>query len=154
MLIRRLLVPVDFSDRSRSSLQYAFQLAELARAEVDLLHVVSGPGMARAVVDAYVGRPMPQSSPSDVATAHQDLQDLINICARRGIVPRVVVEAGDVASTIVGIASEAPADLIVLATRGHRGIGELILGSVAHAVITTASCPVVTLGEAVTRWLR
>ncbi len=154
MMMRRLLVPVDFSERSRAQLDYAFALAELTKLDVDVLHVIAGPSPTRAAVDAYVGRPMPHVSRLDESTAYQELGDLVDICLRRGIVPRLLVEAGDVASAIVRVAAEAPADLIVLATRGHRGVAELLLGSVAHAVITTAGCPVVTLGEAATRGTR
>jgi nucleotide-binding universal stress UspA family protein len=62
-------------------------------------------------------------------------------------VPCLHVEVGDPAATVVRLAAELPADLVVVATRGHRGAAELLLGSVAHRIITTARCPVVTLGE-------
>jgi nucleotide-binding universal stress UspA family protein len=154
MLIRRLLVPVDLSDRSRPLLDYAFQLAELIQANVDVVHVVPGPGMAHAALDAYAGLPMPRPSPHDLSAAYQNLGDLVDRCRCRGAVPRLLVEAGDVASAIVRVAAEAPSDLIVLATRGHRGVAELLLGSVAHAVIASAGCPVVTLGEPALRGVR
>lgn len=152
--MRRLLVPVDFSERSRPQLDYAFALAELTHVEVDVLHVIAGPSTTRAAVDAFVGRPLPHVSRLDESTAYQQLGELVDGCHRSGIVPQVLVEAGDVATAIVRVAAEAPADLVVLSTRGHRGVAELLLGSVAHAVITTAGCPVVTIGEAARRWTR
>jgi universal stress protein A len=145
MFIRRILVPVDFSPRSHTALDYAFGLAALAGADVDVVHAVPGPGQVRSAVDAYLGRPMPHASPLEMALAHESLQDLIEIVDRRGIVPHLHVESGDAASAIVRAAVETPADLIVMGTRGHRGFGEMLLGSVAHKVITCAPCPVVTL---------
>src|ERR1700753_4193528 len=116
MLMRRLLVPVDFSERSRPQLDYAFALAEVTHVDVDVLHVIAGPTTARAAIDAYVGRPMPHASWLDESTAYQKLGDLMDTCLRRGIVPRLLVETGDVATAIVRVAAEAPADLVVLAT--------------------------------------
>jgi nucleotide-binding universal stress UspA family protein len=147
MLMRRILVPVDFSPRSRAAVDYAFHLAALAGAEVDVVHVVAGPGKARSAVDAYLGRPMPHAAPSDVAEARARLHAFVDGTARCGIVPHLVVETGDVASAIVRLAAQLPADLVVLGTRGHRGFAELLLGSVAHKVITCAGCPVVTLPQ-------
>jgi universal stress protein A len=146
MLMRRVLVPVDFSPRSRAALDYAFRLAELAQAEVEVLHVVPAPGQTRAAVDVMLGRAIPHASPLEVFDARQRLQELIAGCDRRGLVPRLRVEAGDAAATIVRVGAELPADAIVIGTRGHRGLSELFLGSVAHRVITCATCPVVTLG--------
>jgi nucleotide-binding universal stress UspA family protein len=151
MLIRRILVPIDFSDRDRPALDYAFRLAELAGAAVEVLHVVPGPGMTRAAVEVYLGRPLSHASPHDIALARTRLGELVDGCARRGIAPTLTVESGDAASAIVRRAAEAPADLILLGTRGHRGAAELLLGSVAHKVITTAGCPVVTLGDGAMR---
>src|SRR5689334_1262732 len=127
MTIRRILVPIDFSPRSRAALDYAFLLGEMSGAAVDVLHVVAGPGKTRAAVDALLQRPMPHTSPDELASARQELQLAVDGCARRGIVPRLIVETGDAASGIVRYAAEAPADLIVLATRGHRGVAEMLL---------------------------
>src|SRR4051812_33358203 len=136
MLIRRILVPIDFSGRSTAALDYAFALATLAGAGVDVLHVVAGPGATRAAVDVFFGRPISHTSSQELSLARQGLQQVVDASARQAIVPTLNVETGDVASGIVRFAAEAPADLIVLATRGHRGAAELILGSVAHKVIT------------------
>jgi nucleotide-binding universal stress UspA family protein len=150
MFIRRVLVPVAFSPRARAALDYGCRLAELTDATVDALHVVPPPNAARVALDAYLGRPIPHASTLDVLLAHERLHDLMGACERRGIVPVLHVEAGDVAATIVRVAVELPADVVVMTTRGPGGVAERLLGTVAHRVITCAPCPVVTLaGDAV-----
>lgn len=147
MFVRRLLVAVDFTPRSQRALDWAFGMAASQGAEVDVVHVVPGPGQLRSAVDGYLGRPLPHASPSSVAEAREELRQLVETVAHRGIAPRLIVESGDAAAVIVRTAVESAADLIVMATRGHRGMAEVMLGSVAHNVIACASCPVVTMAR-------
>jgi nucleotide-binding universal stress UspA family protein len=147
MLIRRVLVPVDFSPRSRPALEYASALAELANAAIDLLHVVPAPSAMRIATDVWLGHDAPRPSERDVVQAREHLQQLVDSCDRRGAVLVLHVAAGDAAATIVRLAAELPADLIVIATRSRHGLEELALGSVAQRVIACASCPVVALGR-------
>src|SRR5205814_2627344 len=54
-------------------------------------------------------------------------------------------EEGDAAGTILRVARELPADLIVMGTHGRTGLGRLLMGSVAEQVVRKASCPVMTV---------
>ncbi len=59
----------------------------------------------------------------------------------------VTVATGDAVSKIVEAAEEQKTDLIVMSTRGHRGLTRLLLGSVAEKVVRLAPCPVLTFPE-------
>lgn len=50
---------------------------------------------------------------------------------------------GDPAKCILDMAKHVLADVIVMGSRGHTAIGELILGSVAHKVTMKADIPVI-----------
>jgi len=147
MMVRRLLAPIDFSPRSLAALRYAFELAALVGAEVDVLHVVPGPSEMRSRLDGYLGLPMPHASPESLAEARAQLERVVETTPHGNVRVRLAVESGDAATAIVRLVVETPIDLIVMATRGHRGMAELVLGSVAHKVITCARCPVVTLSD-------
>lgn len=54
----------------------------------------------------------------------------------------VVADDITVAATLVRIAQERDAGVIVVGSHGHSGITELLLGSTAREVIKQAACPV------------
>lgn len=145
MLVRRLLVPVDLSERSARALAYACELATTTGAAVDVLYVVPGPGQLRSAIDGYLGRPLPHAGGDELARARVELEELVRRVAPPATAPRAIVDSGDAAAVIVRTAAETPSDLIVMATRGHRGVGEVLFGSVTHKVVTCARCPVLTL---------
>jgi nucleotide-binding universal stress UspA family protein len=63
--------------------------------------------------------------------------------------PQVVVEIGPVADRILGIANELLADIIVMGVRGAGAFAQTAshFGSIAHKVVSLATCPVVTIGD-------
>ena len=52
---------------------------------------------------------------------------------------------GEAASEIVRVAKERKVDLIVIASHGRTGLGRILFGSTAEAVVRHASCPVLVV---------
>src|ERR1043165_10247979 len=52
---------------------------------------------------------------------------------------------GDAAAEIVRVAAESEADLIVISSHGRTGLGRMIFGSTAEAVVRHAGCPVLVV---------
>jgi nucleotide-binding universal stress UspA family protein len=50
---------------------------------------------------------------------------------------------GDAADIVTGVARELEAAFVVIGSHGRRGLRSAVLGSVSHAVATSAPCPVV-----------
>jgi nucleotide-binding universal stress UspA family protein len=148
MQVTRMLVPVDFSARSRAALRYAVEMARTTCAEIEVLHVVHPPNALHVAFDAYVGRPLPHASAVEVADAREQMDNLVSSVDHEGVSVHQRVEAGDPAATIARIAAEGAHDLILLGTHGRIGLAELVYGSVAKRLITCAPCPVVTLRAA------
>ena len=59
-----------------------------------------------------------------------------------------VIVHGEAAAEIVRVAKEKNADLIVLSSHGRTGIGRILFGSTAEAVVRHASCPVLVVKPA------
>jgi nucleotide-binding universal stress UspA family protein len=54
-------------------------------------------------------------------------------------------EEGDPDTTILNVAQEIRADMIVMGTHGRRGPKRVLMGSVAEQVVRGATCPVLTV---------
>ncbi len=138
--IRRILVPVDFSDVSHRAIQHAKELAMTYGARLDLLHVVE----EIALPAAYGMEPVNLVIPEVVENSERALADM----AREEIgYEHIVVHAltGYAVSTILDFADENEIDLMVIATHGRTGIDRVLMGSVAEKVVRRAPCPVFTV---------
>jgi nucleotide-binding universal stress UspA family protein len=138
--LEKILLPVDFSDRSIAAAQYAKVLACRFRSEVTMLHVlgpfdyVLGGLEAGTPPEWYYGR-------RDEARMRLDkfLADEFRTLAVR----RMILE-GDPATEIVKLAHSEGMKLIVLPTHGYGPFRRFILGSVTAKVLHDADCPVLT----------
>ena len=135
--LKKILVPIDFSQCSKKALQYAIPFAEQFGAELVLLHMVQHyPQLTDAL-------PAPVESPEDDEKELEVLRSSIGDTVRS----RAVVRMGDARIGIVGAAEEFGIDLIILSTHGRTGLDRVLLGSTAEKVVRHAHCPVLIVRE-------
>lgn len=131
---RRIVVGVDGSLPSKAALAWAVNEAALTGAEVE-------------AVTTYYWYPMPINDIDCKGMAKHVLEDAIRDVAFPAqpvkIISRVV--EGKAARALLD--SAARADLLVVGSRGHNGLTETLLGSVAQHCIHHASCPVVVIRD-------
>jgi universal stress protein A len=141
--IRRILVPVDFSECAQKALAYAVPFAQQFGAELILLHVVPAnyPVGEFGMIDvAFMEKELRVTAEKQIAT-------LIGQRIPKEVVAKSQVRVGRPVSEIVQLARQEQADLIILSTHGHTGFKHVLLGSVAENVIRYASCPVLVVRE-------
>ena len=143
-IIRRILVPVDFSEHSDRATWYACELAACVGARVELLHVVEDPFVSGAWSPGVYLGPSAEILEGILTDAQNRLERAASAAASSGLRPHVVVLRGHPAQSIVEYAKACDADLIVMGTHGRTGIAHLLLGSVAERTLRTAACPVLT----------
>jgi nucleotide-binding universal stress UspA family protein len=140
--IKRIVVPIDFSERSAKALPYAAALAERFDASVTLMHVTEIPA---AVGMDYIPTATAQ------AQAEQMAEGLLLRAQREsfpeGVSTRTVVKSGSAYHEITRTAQKEDADLIVLTTHGRTGLTHALLGSTAERVVRHSSCPVMVVRE-------
>jgi nucleotide-binding universal stress UspA family protein len=138
-MYKRVLVPVDGSPLAAAILPFIAQIAGPLDAEVMLARVVPSippqvvEGSRHIVIDDMVDQ---------LAEAKGYLEDLAAVCAAQGVRVHVQVRSGDPVLEILAAAREAGADLIAMTTHGRTGLGRLLFGSVAGAVLRRAGVPV------------
>lgn len=140
---RVVLVPVDFSEHSVRAVSYAKDICSVYGAEMHLVHVFERP----VHPEIYVG-----GSPIEFpgfASLQGSLREALEKIAREAPGPDVPVTLhvleGRALSAILEVASEAEANLIVIATHGLSGVAHALLGSVTERVVRRAACPVLTV---------
>jgi nucleotide-binding universal stress UspA family protein len=135
--IQVILHPTDFSDASESALQVARSLARDHAARLVVLHVAP----SEILIDRAVGVTMDPRDYRDALEAIRgrlegpDLKYPVEI--RQG--------RGDTAAEILQAAEALGCGLIAMGTHGRTGLGRLLMGSVAEAVLRQARCPVLAV---------
>ncbi|MBA3241358.1 MAG: universal stress protein [Acidobacteria bacterium] len=145
MNIRSILVPTDFSECARHAVPAAAQFARLTGARVVCLHVVE------PVVPAVGWAPVAEALPlADVGerlenSAARELPKVAAGAEFAGLDVEDVIAHGEAASEIVRVAGERRVDLIVISSHGRTGLGRILFGSTAEAVVRHAPCPVLVV---------
>ena len=140
--VRRILVPIDFSDHAAPVLEWAAHLAEEHDAELILLHAYHLPVEFQQIEGAYLPKDFWDSVKGE---AEQNLERVAEGLRTSGLAVRVVVCEGYPATVIEDEAIEQRADLVVIGTHGLSGLKHMLLGSIAERVVQKAPCPVLTV---------
>lgn len=143
LAIKKILVPIDFSEFSYKSLDYAVAFALQSQAEIVLLHVVP-----LNYVDAEViAFDFSQLEKQTAASCESRLQRLREERVDPALPSSARVAIGRPLEEIVGTAQKIGADLIIMSTHGYTGLKHAFLGSTTENVVRYAPCPVLTLHE-------
>lgn len=143
--INKVLVPIDFSDYSKSALKYAVNFAKSFSAEVILIYVVE------PIIyppDFSMGQiAMPSINTEWDERAKDELAKLAKNEITGVNSVKTIIKTGKPFVEIIETAKEENVDLIIIATHGHSGVEHILFGSTAEKVVRKAPCPVLTLRE-------
>ncbi|SRR6266542_1570906 len=156
--MKRILVPIDFSDVTPPVIDLARQLAKALGADIHLVHVkeltaAAAPGtlgyglagmpelapMSGVPVPGF--EPMPQLVPEDEGQRSK-LAKWQGEISQDGIKVSLHEPTGAVAEEILNQADELNPDLIVMGTHGHGAMYNLLVGSATKGVLKHSTRPV------------
>ncbi|NCQ17091.1 MAG: universal stress protein [Ignavibacteria bacterium CG_4_8_14_3_um_filter_37_9] len=141
----KILVPIDFSDFSKSALKYAVIFAKQYHAQLILVYVLE------PVIyppDFSMGQiTLPTVNFEMDKRAKEELDKLAETEIGSLVEVRTVLKTGKPFVEIIETAKEEDADLIIISTHGHSGVEHILFGSTADKVVRKAPCPVLTLRE-------
>lgn len=138
--VRRILVPVDFTEPSNRAVDVAVTMARRFHARILLIHVIEQFTYSVTdtvqVVDHYAALK---------AIAGPMMDSLRQRLRRKGIKAEAKLGRGNAAKEIVEQARKSRADLVIMGSHGRTGVPLLLLGSVAERVVRLAPCSVLTV---------
>ena len=139
MKLDKILIPLDGSKLAEQALTKALEAAQGAGDPTLFL-------LRAAEATAWPGTDATEEQVRVVGEAQEYLAAVATYLARQGCRKvKTAVWYGSPASAIVEAARVEKADLIVMTTHGRSGLGRLILGSVAEAVVRGTSTPILLL---------
>lgn len=140
MRIRRIVIPIDFSDCSLDALEFAVQFNKPFGAAMTLLHVLEPVAYG---LDFTLIPPKEWRHQKELVTAR--LGELTGVLTDHGVTADHMLRSGLPSDSIVGFVHERGFDLMIMGTHGRSGLSHLLSGSVAGAMLRLAPCPVLTV---------
>jgi nucleotide-binding universal stress UspA family protein len=144
MKIKKILVPVDFSEFSNRAVNYAIRLSERFNARIILLHTVTlfhEDVKEESLLKKYEDE------------IHRKFKAHKNAADKKGVkVESVLLRGFSAADTILDFIQEKGFDLVVMGSHGRTGIKHLLLGSVSERVVRLSPIPVLTIHHSVRKF--
>ena len=138
MELKKVLVPVDGSPVAETILPFIEEIGGPLDMEI-ILRVVPLTSLEVVAMARKVG---PGDPIVKELEAQGYLEPLVEALKAKGIRAGGRVRIGDPATEIVAAAKEIGADVIAMTTHGRSGLGRLLFGSVAEAVLRASPIPV------------
>ncbi len=140
--LENILFATDFSASAETAKLYVQALAERYESRVRAMHVIDLSAAFNAPDAGLSIDVFRRSGEESLSRLKSEL------ASKRIHVQTVLCEAMDPAAEILHAAYER-STLLVIGTRGHKGLARLVLGSTAEQLIHQAKCPILTIGPGV-----
>ncbi|HEX7045715.1 MAG TPA: universal stress protein [Burkholderiales bacterium] len=144
-MFKHILVPTDGSRAALKAAKAAVRLAAALGARITAFHAIDGPHPA-VVSGPYAADSRTFVNYEKVArAAGEELVAAVGKLAKAAGVPfaSLVTKARTPYEGIVDAARKNKCDVIVIASRGRRGLERLLVGSVTQKVLAHATVPVI-----------
>jgi len=143
--IKKILVPIDFSECSSNAIRQAVHLAQTFLSHIEIVHVITPVYITPITSEMLI--------PYDNVNYKKMLKDaekkLLKIAkeiqTHESVSVSVTTQLNVVYTGILERAKKINADLIIMGTHGTSGVKEFIAGSNAFRVVRDSGCPVLTI---------
>lgn len=136
--MKRILVPVDFSENSLNALNYALQLFQGTSLEIVILTTYEA--STNAFYIKSIDRVLEEGAQEDMDRL---IRKLTAEQAEVSFVPKII--KGNAVAVITSLGNTGTYDYIVMGTTGASGLKKVFMGSVAGGVISRTTAPVLVV---------
>ncbi len=136
----KILLPIDGSTSSLHAAKYVAKLAKNTRSPVvvTLVNVHDDAGLnhvkqfvSKSVVDDYLRE-----------LSEKELKSAQRVLDSARVKHNMAIKRGHIADEIVALANKDKVDMIVMGAKGRSGFVDVLMGSVAQRVLSTAKQPI------------
>ncbi len=143
---KHVLMATDFSEVSRSALDFAIAIARRHGSELFVVHAIPVEPHVRIPIG-----PLVRELDHRRLEAERQMKQIEEATGFEDLTCHLVLDRGNVWEVLASEIQSNHVDLLILGTHGRGGLKKLALGSVAEEVLRLASCPVFTVGPRVPR---
>jgi nucleotide-binding universal stress UspA family protein len=126
--VKKIMVPVDFSEPSKKAVNYGLSLALEFRARLVLAHI----------------------APFDAASYERAKVELLRLIPpdyRDRLDFEIIVKAGDIRAELLAMVEEGEIDLVLMGSRGRSYFERVLLGSVTERLLRKLHVPILTVSH-------
>lgn len=139
--MKRIIVPVDFSEQSEFALKVAVSLAKKYDSQIFALHMLE---LTQGVFSSPEG-PYIDQSLFFLELAKKRFNTFLDKPYLKGIAITPIIKHFKVFSEVNEVAEKHGADLVVIGSHGAEGLKEIFLGSNAQKVVRHSNVPVLVV---------
>ena len=145
-MFQKILCPTDLAERSHLALEKAVQLAHQFNAKITLLNVHPEfmDSNEREMLRVSVEK-MKEKYSQTALQAREKMRNTIRELHAEDVPLLYLLRGGKPAATILVVAEEIGADLIVMASDGRNNIGDFVSGTITEQVINQSVCPILVI---------
>jgi nucleotide-binding universal stress UspA family protein len=136
----KVLLPVDGSKSSLNAAKYIAKMAKNSRSPISVtlvsVHDDIGLGhvkqfVAKSVIDDYLRE-----------LSEKELKAAQKVLDAAGVKHNMAIKRGHIAEEIISLANKDKVDMIVMGAKGRSGFMDVLMGSVAQCISSSAKQPV------------
>jgi nucleotide-binding universal stress UspA family protein len=145
LIIKKILIPLDFSKTSLKALDYGKMFAKRTGAEIVLAHITE---TIHATTDPlFVAYNRTQELQTELTTISYDALSALAEKLKQSGIKNVSFRStsGRTHTEIVKLSKKEKADLIIMGTHGVTGFREFVIGSNTNRVIRDSAVPVLSV---------
>ena len=141
--MKKIIVPVDFSEQSKFAIKVAATLAKKHDAEILALHMLE---LNQAMITSSEGF-HPEQTVFLLKLAEKRFTEFLDRPCLEGIKVTPIIKHFKVFSEVNEVAAQNGAELIIMGSHGTDGLKEIFVGSNAEKVVRNAEIPVLVVKE-------
>lgn len=141
--MKKIIVPVDFSEQSEYAMKVAVSLAKKHDAEIFALHMLE---LNQAMITSSEGY-HPEQMVFLIKLAEKRFADFLQKPFLKDVKVTPIIKHYKVFSEVNEIAKKHEADLVIMGSHGADGLSEIFIGSNAEKVVRTSDIPVIVVKE-------